>query len=59
MMTTRDRYWLEFDRSHQSIRRVLVLSAIVLAGAVLGYSTQSTGGSSHGAAPQASTAAVP
>jgi hypothetical protein len=39
MMTARERRWieLEYERSHRSLRRILILSAIVVAGALLGY----------------------
>lgn len=33
----RERRWMEYERSHASARRALLLTAIVLAGAVLGY----------------------
>jgi hypothetical protein len=38
-MTVRERRWieLEYERSHRSVRRILILSAIVVAGALLGY----------------------
>lgn len=38
-MTGRERRWieLEYERSHRSLRRILILSAIVVVGALLGY----------------------
>jgi hypothetical protein len=38
-MTGHERRWieLEYERSHQSLRRILILSVIVVVGALLGY----------------------
>ena len=36
-MTERERCWLEYQRSHASARRMVLLATIVLMGMVLGY----------------------
>jgi hypothetical protein len=36
-MTERERCWLEYQRSHASARRTVLLAAIVLMGVMLGY----------------------
>lgn len=36
-MTSRERRWMEYERAHASMRRALLLTLVVLVGALLGY----------------------
>lgn len=36
-MTNREQRGMEFDRAHASVRRALLLTLVVLVGALLGY----------------------